>query len=414
MLFLYNLAIHIYLLGIRIASLFNTKAGLWLEGRRDIFVRIEDALSEINKEKKYKIAWFHCASLGEFEQGRPIIDQFKTQFPEFKIFLTFFSPSGYEIRKNYQEADFIFYLPGDTMKNAQRFVSLLHPQMVFFVKYDYWFNYLKILNQKKVPTYFISAIFRPGQYFFKRYGKWFRKQLRSIDWFFLQDENSAKLLLNIGINSFSVTGDTRFDRVDAIVKHLQSFPLVERFCGNSKIILGGSTWPADEQLLISLMKLIDEKVRFIIAPHETDPARITSLISQLPLSCIKYSDLTNENFNHYRIMVIDCIGILSHLYKYATIAYIGGGFGAGIHNILEAAAFGVPVIFGPNYSSFREAKDLISLGGAFSINDASRFKQIVNYLLTESDGYIKASDISRDYVLQNKGSTEKIMKKIHG
>jgi len=387
---------------------------MWSMGRKDIFFRIGEALGEKNEASYNRIAWFHCASLGEFEQGRPVIEQFRSQYPDFRIFLTFYSPSGYEVRKNYQEADFIFYLPADTKKNAERFISLVNPEMVFFVKYDYWYNYLRSLDHRKIPVYFLSAVFRPGQYFFQWYGKWFREKLRSVRWFFLQDEDSAKLLNGIGINSHSVTGDTRFDRVDAVLKDLHVFPLVERFRGNSKIILGGSTWPADEQLLISAMGNIDEKVKFIIAPHETGPSRVSSLVAQLPLPCIKYTELKNENMDQYRILVIDCIGILAHLYQYATVAYIGGGFGTGIHNILEAAVFGVPVIFGPNYSSFREAKELISLGGAFCIHDQARFNQTINYLLTGSDAFNKTSDICRNFVQDNKGATERIMEKIHG
>ena len=411
---LYNFAIYIYTLAIHVASFFNSKAGLWREGRKDIFLRIEEALITTGSVEKNRIAWFHCASLGEFEQGRTMIEQFRSQFPEVKIFLTFFSPSGYEVRKTYQGADFIFYLPADTKKNAERFITLVHPELVFFIKYDFWYNYLAVLRRKNVPVYFISAIFRHDQYFFKWYGKWFRDQISSVRWFFLQDEDSAKLLSSIGINSFSITGDTRFDRVDSIVHNLHSFPLVERFIGNSKVILGGSTWPADEQILFSSIKTSGDRVKYIIAPHETDVTRIASLVSQLPLPCVKYSELDENNAVHFRILVIDCIGILSHLYQYATVAYIGGGFGAGIHNILEAAAFGVPVIFGPEYSSFREAKELISLGGAFSIKNAVTFNQTINHLLTDADDYARTYDICRNYVQEKKGSTNKIMGKIHG
>jgi 3-deoxy-D-manno-octulosonic-acid transferase len=410
--FLYNISIHLYSFLIHAVSLFNRKAHLWIEGRKNIFERIEEALENTPKDKSGKIAWFHCASLGEFEQGRPVIEEFRSRFPSYKILLTFFSPSGYEVRKNYTGADWIFYLPADTIQNAETFISLVKPHMAFFIKYEYWYNYMRILHQK--PFYIISAIFRPGQHFFKWYGSWFRNQIRHVTWFFLQDHESAKLLLEKGINSFSITGDTRFDRVFAISRHPHSFPLVEKFCEDSQVILAGSTWPEDEEILFPMIMKSGSSQRFIIAPHETHPERISSLVSRLKIPVLKYSEARNENVLDFRILIIDSVGILAHLYQYSDIAYIGGGFGSGIHNILEAAAFGIPVIFGPNYEKFREAKELISLGGAFTISDTNQFIQYANRLLGSADEYSGCAETCRKYVHEHHGATEKIMEKIYG
>jgi 3-deoxy-D-manno-octulosonic-acid transferase len=411
---LYNISIYLYSFFIQIASVFNSKARLWVDGRKDIFQRIRAALEDEPSGEERKIAWFHCASLGEFEQGRPVIEEFRSRFPAYKIFLTFFSPSGYEVRKNYRGADYIFYLPADTMHNAQRFISLVNPQIAFFIKYEYWYNYFRNLYQKQIPFYIISAIFRPGQHFFQWYGSWFRDQIKQVNWFFLQDNESAKLLLKTGINKFSVTGDTRFDRVCAIARQVRSYPLVEKFCGESQVILSGSSWAEDEEILFPMMNKSGSSLKFIIAPHETHPARISSLLSRLKIPALKYSEANSVNIHDFRVLIIDSIGILAHLYQYAFIAYIGGGFGAGIHNILEAAAFGVPVVFGPNYKKFREAKDLISSGGAYTISDANEFIQITNRLMTQPEEYSASAEICYQYVRDHKGATEKIMEKING
>jgi 3-deoxy-D-manno-octulosonic-acid transferase len=411
---LYNISIYLYCFFIRIASLFNAKARLWIEGRKGVLERIMEALEGEPTGDTRKIAWFHCASLGEFEQGRPVIEEFRSRFPAYKIFLTFFSPSGYEVRKNYSDVDYIFYLPLDTKGNAERFIALVNPQMVFFIKYEYWYNYLWNLHEKKIPFYIISAIFRPDQHFFKWYGSWFRDQIKQVDWFFLQDHESARLLLNIGINTFSITGDTRFDRVSAIARQVHSFPLVEKFCGDSQVILSGSSWAEDEEILFPMMNKSGSVIKFIIAPHETHPARISSLVSRLKIPALRYSEANSENIDDFRVLIIDSVGILAHLYQYSFIAYIGGGLGAGIHNILEAAAFGIPVVFGPNYEKFREAKDLLSLGGAFTISDANQFIQITNQLLTHPDEYSTSAEICYKYVQVHKGATEKIMERING
>jgi 3-deoxy-D-manno-octulosonic-acid transferase len=411
---LYNLSIYFYSFIIQCASFFNSKARLWINGRKDIFVRISEALEDEPSGEARRIAWFHCASLGEFEQGRPVIEEFRFRFPSYKIFLTFFSPSGYEIRKNYKDADYIFYLPADTRHNARKFISLVNPRMAFFIKYEYWYNYLRVLHDKEVPYYIISAIFRPGQHYFRWYGSWFRDQIRQVSWFFLQDQESVDLMKEIGITDFSVTGDTRFDRVYAISRQVHSFPLIKKFCGDSPIILAGSTWPEDEVIIFPMIRKSNPAWKFIIAPHETKPERISSLISRLKIPALRYSDAGDENIHDFSVLVIDSIGILAHLYQYSSLAYIGGGFGSGIHNILEAAAFGKPVIFGPVYEKFREAKDLISLGGAFTVSDASHFMEITNFLMTEPGRYSVCSEICHKYVQDHKGATEKIMEMING
>jgi 3-deoxy-D-manno-octulosonic-acid transferase len=286
--------------------------------------------------------------------------------------------------------------------------------MVFFIKYEYWYNYLRKLNHEKIPLYIISAIFRPGQLFFRWYGSWFLKQLKQVDWFFLQDGDSAKLLLKAGINTFTITGDTRFDRVYKIAGQVHSFPLVENFCEDSQVVLSGSTWTEDEDILFPMINKSGSDLKFIIAPHETHVSRISSLISRLKIPALKYSEANPQNINDFRVLIIDSVGILAHLYRYPFLAYIGGGFGAGIHNILEAAAFGIPVVFGPNYKKFREAKDLITLGGAFTVSDANQFIQITNHLLTHPEEYSASGATCLKYVMDHKGSTEKIMEKING
>jgi 3-deoxy-D-manno-octulosonic-acid transferase len=411
---LYNIFIQLYSFGIRVASLFDRKAKTWMTGRKDIFRRICEALESESHGNDRKIAWFHCASLGEFEQGRPVIEAFRQQKPDYRIFLTFFSPSGYEIRKNYDKADHVFYLPADTPANARKFIELVNPAIVFFIKYEYWFNYMEVLHDRKIPLYVVSAIFRPDHVFFKRYGSWFLERIRQVEWFFLQDQESAKMLMKAGITSFSVTGDTRFDRVEAISRKVQAFPLIEEFCGESDVILAGSTWPEDEEILFPMIYKSDASLKFIIAPHEIHASRISSIISRLKIPALKYSETIGANMQDFRILVVDSMGILAHLYRYAFVAFIGGGFGGGIHNILEAAAFGVPVMFGPNYQKFREAKELIIAGGAFTVSEANQVIQLVNHFLANPESYHKSAATCAKYVQENRGATEKIMEKING
>ena len=395
---IYDITLFFLSISIRIAALFgNAKAKLWIEGRKNIFQKVKNKISELNTPNS-KLIWFHCASLGEFEQGRPLIESIKALSlgrgvgGEAKIILTFFSPSGYEIRKNYEHANAVFYLPLDTKENAKKFIELIQPSMVFFIKYEFWYHYFMELHKRKIPVYVVSAIFRPDQLFFKWYGGLFRKLLKTVKHFFVQNENSKSLLNSLGINNVTVSGDTRFDRVFDTCQNVKSFPLIEKFKDNKKVLIAGSTWEQDEKLLVELATLspsplsqgrgVGGEVKLIIAPHEIHESHIQSIIQQLKnLTIVRYSQANEENVKGADVLVIDNIGMLSSLYQYGNIAYIGGGFSKGIHNILEAATFGMPVIFGPNYEKFQEAKELIRLGGAFSIDSYEALEKTINFLL---------------------------------
>lgn len=401
---LYTFSIYLYASAIRIASLFNPKAKLFLQGRKGLFDHLK---SKIQNPKSNNLVWFHCASLGEFEQGRPLMEKLKLQQPEIKILLTFFSPSGYEIRKNYSVADFIFYLPMDTPSNARKFIEIVKPQKVFFVKYEFWFNYLNELKNKNIPTYLVSGIFREDHHFFKSIGGWFRKQLTAFTHFFLQDEKSIELLNSIGYTNTTLCGDTRFDRVFEVAKNAKQIDLVKQFVGNNKTIIVGSSWMEDEKIVQSL-KL--ENLKLIIAPHEIDEKHI-SFVELLFKNSVRFSKATEKNVIDAQVLIIDNIGMLSSLYQYGSVAFIGGGFGKGIHNILEAATFGLPIIFGPNYEKFKEAKELIKLGGAFSIKNVSELEKTMS-LLSDEQVLKTASQISRMYVQGRVGATDKILEKI--
>ena len=429
---LYSISIFLYGLGIRVVSLFNPKARQWVKGRRRINSRLKELLKSTDNQWKGTV-WFHCASLGEFEQGRPVMERFREAYPEYRIILTFYSPSGYEVRKNYPGAEGIFYLPLDTPGNARRWVRILKPKLVFFIKYEYWFNLLGELNRQNIPVFIISAIFHKNQPFFKGYGNWFRKQLKNISWFFVQSEEAKDLIESLGIKQYTITGDTRFDRVYEITQQARSFPEIEKFTGDARIFLGGSTWEPDEAMIMDLIGQNHPDLKFIIAPHEVHTSRIAELESKLnhqltsppvhqsPVTSphshltshdsriIRYSNLTSENAASARILILDSIGILAHLYQYATFSMIGGGFGVSVHNTLEAAAFGNPVMFGPNYRKFTEACDLISLGGAFCINRSADLSHIVSKLLKDPDELRRVSNISRTYVEHGRGATNRIL-----
>lgn len=414
--FLYNISIYSYLVAIRIASLFNTKAKLWIIGRKNIFQKIQSAIAASKSQSpNSKLIWFHCASLGEFEQGRPLMELIKKPDSRIKILLTFFSPSGYEVRKNYPGADFIFYLPIDTPKNAEKFIEIVKPTSVFFIKYEFWYNYLDVLKNKNIPTYLVSGIFREDHYFFKPLGSWFRKQLNCFTHFYLQDEKSEKLLHSIGYTNTTISGDTRFDRVVEIAQQTQKIDLAEQFIQDKKILIVGSSWEEDEKIIAKLLENPKSHIlnyKIIIAPHEVNENHIQSIIQQFSYSKIsRYSQANAQNISSYDVLIIDNIGMLSSLYQYGTIAFIGGGFGKGIHNILEAATFGLPIIFGPNYQKFTEAKDLIKLGGAFSISDASEFEKTIS-LLNDEQVLKTASHIAKYYIQSKVGATEKILKSL--
>jgi 3-deoxy-D-manno-octulosonic-acid transferase len=411
--FLYDIAIRIYVLMIRLAALFKPKAWLWVKGRKNILERIKKALDDAQVDpNKHPIAWFHCASLGEFEQGRPVIEAYRYKFPDHKIFLTFFSPSGYEVRKAYLGADFIFYLPADISRQVRKFLALVNPRVAIFIKYEFWFNYLRHLRQAGIPTYVISANFRPDQHFFKWYGDWSRTALEHLTHLFVQNESSLELLSFIGINNVTVSGDTRFDRVMDIAAHAQRFPLVEVFAAGSQLFVAGSTWPADEELIFKLIKKQGSNFKLIIAPHETHPARINAILAMFGNDVVRYSDASEANLSSVKVLVIDSIGMLSALYRYASVAYIGGGFGTGIHNILEAATFGKPVIFGPIYSKFIEARELLELGAAFSIKNEEELNTAAVLLFSDNDTYSLAAQQAGDYVKARAGATRIIMRKL--
>ncbi len=408
MAFLYNFFIHLYGLGIFFASFFNKKAKLWVRGRKNIFKNLS---LEINNQPN--IVWFHAASLGEFEQGRPVLEAFKKNYPEYKILLTFFSPSGYEIRKDYKTADFVYYLPLDLNKNVDHFLSIVQPKFVFFIKYEFWFNYLIKINSMHIPIFIISANFRENQHFFKWYGGWFRNNLSKIDWFFVQNQNSKKLLNSIGINKTLVSGDTRFDRVVEIASNPQKFPVVEEFVKNNFVILAGSSWPEDEKILYPLFSINIPGFKLIIAPHEIHEEHLLQIEKIFSSQkTIRLSKANKTNVNNFNVLIVDGMGFLSSLYQYCQLAYIGGGFGKGIHNILEAVTFGKPVIFGPNYKSFPEAVDLVEKGGAFSIQNEVEIKSCVNSFVMNDKKYKMSAAICKTYIETNKGATQKILQKI--
>lgn len=404
MLLLYTVGIQFYSLIIRIFSLFNPKARLFVNGRNGIFEQIAKRIDATQKH-----IWFHFASLGEFEQGRPVLEKLKNQYPDKKIVVTFFSPSGYEIRKNYAMAD-VFYLPIDTKSNAKRFIEAINPEMAIFTKYEFWHYYFKELHERNIPLYVISGIFRPSQAFFKWYGSFYRNILAYVTYFFVQNEESEVLLKSIGINKVTINGDTRFDRVFENAQSPRKLPLIERFIGNSPALICGSTWPEDEKLL----SLLPEKYpdwKLIIAPHEIHKDHIESIEKQFPIGCLRFSDFSSgmQTVNDTcQTLIIDNIGMLSALYQYGQVAYIGGGFGTGIHNTLEAAAFGLPVIFGTRYDKFQEAKDLIAIGAAKSIGTKEAFIEAFEGL----KGNNIAAKAARKYVEDNKGATDKIISMI--
>ena len=404
---IYTIGIGLYTLGIRMAALFgHSKARQMVEGWK----HWSEAVDRLKADKK--TVWFHAASLGEFEQARPVLEAYRHRHPDEQVLVTFFSPSGYEVRKNYAQAEAVCYLPMDTPHNVRRFVCRVNPYKVFFVKYEFWYNYLNTLRQRSIPTYIFSAIFRPEQYFFKPWGRWFVRQLRDCyTHLFVQNEESLQLLRTHGIEQCTITGDTRFDRVHQIAVTAESDDTVERWLDGhvGSTIVCGSTWPPDEAMISELRKQ-DTETRIILAPHVINEEHLKQIEHLFPDST-RYSLLTsgNSNAGTANTLIIDNIGMLSKLYRYATVAYIGGGFGVGIHNILEAVTFGKPVLFGPNYHKFKEARDIIALGGGFCHHDAEELQRNIEPLLTDSGALERASHNCLAYMQENLGSTTKIM-----
>lgn len=394
-------------MGVRIASVKSKKASLWLSGRKNIFNDLRNWRKTIGAGDK--LVWIHCASLGEFEQGRPLIEKIKNDYPVYKILVSFFSPSGYEIRKNYSGADGVFYLPMDGKRNAFKFTEIVKPTLVIWVKYEYWYYYLAVLKQENIPVVLVSAIFRKNQPFFKGYGRLWRRMLECFTQIFVQNEHSAALLDTIKIKNAAVAGDTRFDRVTDNAEKLLSLPdKIVKFCKNYPVIVAGSTWEEDEEVIVHYAK-IHPHIKFIIAPHEIEKERLDE-IKKLFGDAVLYSEFSGED-EDARIMVIDNVGMLSGLYALADVTYIGGGFNeSGIHNISEAAVFGKPIIFGPQYGKFREAVDLVDIGGAFSVETALELEAIINKLLNDHQLLKAAGEICKNYVFENRGASDIIMK----
>lgn len=459
---MYNIAIYIYLIGVAIGSLFNKKIKKMWRGEREAV----DLLKEkVDPTAKY--VWFHAASLGEFEQGRPLIEQLRATHPEYKILLTFFSPSGYEVRKNYEGADIVCYLPLDTIRNARRFLRAVHPVMAFFIKYEFWYNYLHILRHRGVPVYSVSSIFRPGQVFFKWYGRNYAKVLHCITHFFVQNEVSLQLLKGIGIDEATVVGDTRFDRVLQIKEQAKKLPIVEAFkgingkgdackddlsenackgdlsedacngdfsedackgalsedackkdlsekgCKGCKVFVAGSSWQPDEDIFIRFFNDHPDW-KLIIAPHVIGEDHLAYILDKLQMKAVRYTQATEQSAAEARCLIIDCFGLLSTIYRYGEIAYVGGGFGVGIHNVPEAAVWGVPVLFGPNNKRFQEAQDLLACKGSFEVTDYDSFNTIISRLISDDKFRHQCGEASANYVKSRSGATDIIMKSVAG
>lgn len=401
----YNFGILCYKQLVKIASFRNKKAQKMISGHCETF----DYLRK-NADSQGGYIWIHASSLGEFEQGRPIIEALKMHQPEKKILVTFFSPSGYEVRKNYTRADLICYLPFDLPENVSRFLDIVKPSQAIFIKYEFWANYLNELANRQIPTYIISAIFRPSQIFFKWYGGYFRKMLRDFTHLYVQDEASKRLLENIDINHVTVVGDTRFDRVLEVRSQAKDLPLVKKFA-NTTTIVAGSSWPKDEDIFIEYFNTHPD-IKLIIAPHEINPAHIQHIVSKLKRPFIFYTKADETSIKETDCLIIDCFGLLSSIYRYGQIAYIGGGFGAGIHNVPEAAVYGIPVIFGPNFKKFKEAKDLIALGGGFTIKSSTDFNLVLKNL-SASNNLKSAGNIAGEYIINNAGASKKILTELY-
>lgn len=405
MFFLYNLLVIIAGFFLRIAALWSKKLKLFVDGRKTVFQTLQREISHTDKT-----IWFHAASLGEYEQGLPVMEKVREKYPKHKIILTFFSPSGYEVRKNNTAADVTIYLPLDTAANARKFLKLTHPDLVFFIKYEYWPNYLNQLKKAGTPTYLISGIFREKQMFFKWYGGFYRSALNTFTHFFVQNAASKDLLEKLGKTNVTVSGDTRFDRVAAILEKDNTLDFIASFKNNITTVVVGSSWPKDEELLTAYINA-SSGVKFIIAPHNIKDAQIQSLRSAISKKTVLFSEKDGKNLADSDVFIIDTIGILTKIYSYADVAYVGGGFGnPGVHNILEPATFGVPIVIGPNYSHFAEATALVHAGGCVSITNQKQLDDILDLLLRNEDERHEKGHICSTFVEMNKGATPTILK----
>jgi len=406
MYFLYNILIFITRFFLQIIALFNKKIKLFVDGRKITFSKLKKIIS-----KNDEVIWFHCASLGEFEQGRPIIEKLKKENPTKKLVLTFFSPSGYEVRKNYEVADVVCYLPLDTQSNAKRFLDIVHPTLVVFVKYEFWPNILKELKKREIKTILVSGIFRKNQAFFKWYGGWMRKILQVFNHFFVQDEYSEKLLKSIDFSNVTVSGDTRFDRVFEITKQNNELQFIKQFKNNTYTLVAGSTWKEDEKILVEYINnSASEKEKFIIAPHNINTKDIEELKASISKKVILFSNKNGEKLQDFQVFIIDTVGILTKIYSYADIAYVGGGFTkTGVHNVLEPATFGVPILIGPNYHKFNEAIELVKIDACFSVNNSKKLSVLLKKLFQSEERREEAGNKALNYVIEKTGATTKIL-----
>lgn len=413
MYFLYNVLVHLVGFLLKIIANFNPKMKLFVDGRKNVFEQIKQNIASSDKT-----IWFHAASLGEFEQGIPVMEKIKIKFPNHKIIVTFFSPSGFEVRKNNSIADVTIYLPLDTKHNAKQFLDLIHSELVFFIKYEYWPNYLNELKKRQIKTYLISGILRENQVFFKWYGSFYRKCLTTFDFFFVQNDSSKKLLQSLGYQNVKISGDTRFDRVVSILERDNTLDFIEEFKNNTTTIVIGSSWPKDEELLVNFINNSAENLKFIIAPHNIKEEQINSLYEKIHKTKLKYSNYSIETLRkpspkEYQVFVINTVGILTKIYSYADIAYVGGGFGnPGVHNILEPATFGIPIVIGPNYSHFAEAIALVNLEGCVSISNQNELNETLSTLISNEDIRHEKGHICSTFVQMNKGATDVILNHI--
>lgn len=403
---MYSFVICIYLMAVKLVSLFNKKVRLMVRGHAQVFRILRE---HIEPDAQY--IWFHAASLGEFEQGRPLMERIRRDHPEYKILLTFFSPSGYEVRKNYAGADVICYLPFDTPRNVRRFLKLAHPCMAFFIKYEFWQNYLKGLQRRGVPTYSVSSIFRKNQVFFRWYGGRYYKVLTRFTHLFVQNEVSRELLATLGIHNVTVVGDTRFDRVIEIFEQAKQLPLVEAFKQGRPVLVAGSSWQPDEDIFIPYFNAHPE-MKLIIAPHVIGESHLTEIMGKLRRPCVRYTQATLETAAAADCLIVDCFGLLSSIYRYGEMAYVGGGFGVGIHNVLEAAVYGVPVLFGPNNQRFQEARQLLATGGSFEVTDAASFGSRMDRFLTDAAYLSDCGKRSGEYVHSRAGASDKVLQAV--
>lgn len=409
MFLLYNFIVLLAAATVKILAFFSPKMKLFVNGRKNVFKTLNEKI-----KAEDKTIWFHAASLGEYEQGLPVMEQIRAKYSNYKIVLTFFSPSGYEVRKNNTVADVTVYLPLDTAFNAKKFIALTHPELVFFIKYEYWPNYLKVLKQAGIKTYLISGIFREKQAFFKWYGGFYRNALQTFDFFFVQNESSKKLLQSIGHQNVKISGDTRFDRVVSILGRDNRLDFIEAFKNDTPTIVIGSSWPKDESLLVTFINQCSNEVKFIIAPHNIKAEQIADLKAQITKPTVLFSEKEGKSLSDYTVFIIDTIGILTKIYSYADIAYVGGGFGhPGVHNILEPATFGVPIVIGPNYSHFAEATALVNMEGCVTITNQYQLNDAFNNLIMNADIRHEKGHICETFVQMNKGATAVILDHIN-